>query len=98
MNRVVWTADLKPNLVNIYIQKHHEIWPSMANVIRESGLNNYSIHVEGTIVIGCYDCEDARKTAEFQVSSAITADWANHMKECFLSPPKSLNNQIMFLA
>jgi len=80
-----------------YAKRHKEIWPSMIQLLAKSGVSNYSIHMDGSMVIGCYECDNSQQTAEIQNRSEVAMQWNEHMKECFLHPPKALQNPVMFL-
>jgi L-rhamnose mutarotase len=82
---------------SIYTKKHAEIWPSMIQLLAQSGVSNYSIHLDGLRVIGIYECENVQLTQELQNQSEISAQWKEYMKECFSYPPKALHNIVMFL-
>jgi len=97
LNRVLWVAELVPGMESTYAKKHAEIWPSMIKLLTQSGVSNYSIHLDGRMVIGFYDCENMQLTQEIQNKSEISAQWNEYMKECFLSPPRALHNLVMFL-
>jgi L-rhamnose mutarotase len=43
MNRVAFRMRLKPGCEAEYKARHDAIWPKLAEVIRESGVRNYSI-------------------------------------------------------
>ena len=97
MNRILWVAELVPGMESIYAKKHAEIWPSMVELLGQSGVSNYSIHIEGSMVVGCYESENPQQTQEIQNRSEVITQWNEHMNECFLHPPKALHNLVMFL-
>ena len=46
MIRNAFTMKLKPGCVAEYKRRHDEIWPELANVLREAGISDYSIFLD----------------------------------------------------
>jgi L-rhamnose mutarotase len=52
MNRTAFKMKLKPGCESEYRKRHDEIWPELADLIRSSGVSDYSIfldHETGTL-------------------------------------------------
>ena len=48
MKRYAWHAYLLPGKLEEYTKRHREIWPEMIEVLRQAGIQNYSIWNDGT--------------------------------------------------
>lgn len=46
MNTVAFKMKLKPGSVSEYRKRHDEIWPELADAIREAGISDYSIFLD----------------------------------------------------
>ena len=47
MERYAWKAAIKSGKRAEYIRRHNEIWPEMKSVMKEAGIVNYSIWLDG---------------------------------------------------
>jgi len=98
MRRVLWIGQLDPGHIEEYTKKHREIWPEMVAMIKEAGIRNYSIFVDGVTVVGYYECDDFAKTQRHQEVAPITSEWAKHMDGCFTLTPRIVNNEVMYIS
>ena len=46
MKRVGFKMKLKPGFKQEYIKRHNEVWPGIAELIKRSGISNYSIFLD----------------------------------------------------
>ncbi len=46
MNRIAFTMTLLPGNEEEYKRRHDEIWPELADLLRGSGISDYSIHLD----------------------------------------------------
>ena len=74
MQRYAFIFRMKPELKEAYKKDHDEIWPDMAQAIRESGITNYSIffHSDGTL-FAYLEAENPGKAFEFIANCAVEA-------------------------
>jgi len=99
MNRYGMVFRIRPELKDEYKKAHDEIWPEMAQAIRDSGLRNYSIFFrdDGTLY-AYYEAEDAEKSAEYMASQEVNTRWQNAMERFFVKDdPTILGPQIQTL-
>ncbi len=82
MERYSWVAKIKPGKKEEYIKRHNEIWPEMVKLLKDAGICNYSIWINGDNVFGYYECslgvDYATKT---QANSPIVDKWNEYMKD-----------------
>lgn len=82
MDRYCWKAEIKEGKQAEYIKRHNEIWQEMKDLLKEAGIVNYSIWLEGTTVIGYYECEKGVEYAlEKQKNSEVVDRWNEYMKD-----------------
>ena len=82
MEKYAWMAKLKPNKKEEYIYRHDHIWLEMVVVLKEAGISNYSIWIDGDIIFGYYECEKGVEyAAKVQAESPIVAKWNEYMKD-----------------
>ena len=46
MKRVGFTMKLNPGMKDEYRKRHNEIWPELVELLRNSGISNYSIYLD----------------------------------------------------
>lgn len=76
MEKYVWRATVKAGKREEYIKRHDEIWQEMTDVLKEAGIRNYTIWLDGDDLFGYYECEKGVEFAlNVQASSAVVARW-----------------------
>ena len=82
MEKYAWVAKLKPGMKEEYIKRHDNIWPEMVKLLKEAGIANYSIWLNGETIFGYYECQ---KGVDFATStqdkSPIVDKWNEYMKD-----------------
>ncbi|MEP2782596.1 MAG: L-rhamnose mutarotase [Pseudoruegeria sp.] len=43
MEKIAFRMELKPNCVDLYRQRHDEIWPELTDLLTKAGIRDYSI-------------------------------------------------------
>ena len=82
MERYAWKAAIKSCKRAEYIRRHDELWPEMKSVLKEAGIVNYSIWLDGEEVFGYYECEKgAAYAARIQAESPVVERWNEFMKD-----------------
>ena len=46
MKRIAFKMKLKPGFKQEYIERHNEVWPEIAELIKRSGVRDYSIFLD----------------------------------------------------
>jgi len=82
MERYCFTFKLKPGTEDEYRRRHDEIWPELVEVIRESGVRNYTLFRRGLDVIGYAECHPDAATAFAKVGETeVNARWQKWFEE-----------------
>lgn len=82
MEKYAWAAKIKPGKKDEYILRHNNIWPELVEVLKEAGISNYSIWIDGDNLFGYYECEKGVEyAAKTQAESPIVDKWNEYMKD-----------------
>ena len=82
MERYAWKAASKSGKRAEYNRRHDELWPEMKSVLKEAGIVNYSIWLDGEEVFGYYECEKGSAyAARIQSESHVVERWNEIMKD-----------------
>jgi L-rhamnose mutarotase len=85
MKRFAFIFRIKPGLKNEYKKAHDEIWPDMAQAIRDSGIKNYSIFFRKDGTLFAYlEAEDPEKSFEYIGKQEVNERWQNAMGKFFV--------------
>ena len=69
-----------------YRRRHDEIWPELVDVIRGSGVRNYSLFRRGTQVIAYCECEPDVATAFGKIGATeVNARWSAWFEDVIVS-------------
>ena len=83
-----WKARLRPGKLEEYKKRHAEIWPEMIDVLREAGIENYTIFESDNELFGYYECEKGgAHAAAVQANSAVVARWNAYMEDVMEMTP-----------
>ncbi len=91
MQRIGFKFRIKPELKAEYKKAHDEIWPEMAEAIREHGIRNYSIFFRGDGTLFAYlESEgDYQKQMEEFGKTDVNRRWQLHMEKYFVKEDSS---------
>ncbi len=91
MKRYASVFRIRPELVGEYKKAHDEIWPDMAQAIREAGIMNYSIFFSPSgILYSYFECEDAGAAFAFMRQTEVNARWQKAMERFFVKSDTSI--------
>ena len=91
MERVGMVFKIKPELKADYKKAHDEIWPELKELIKESGISNYSIYFKKDGTLFAYlEAEDYSKAMEISSKAEIAERWQEYMDRFFVNKDKSL--------
>ncbi len=91
MKRYASVFRIRPELVGEYKKAHDEIWPDMAQAIRDAGIRNYSIFFspDGTLY-SYFECDDAGAAFAFMRRTEVNARWQKAMEKFFVKSDPSI--------
>lgn len=80
MEKFVWRATVREGMKEEYIRRHNEIWPEMVAALKEAGICNYAIWMDGNELFGYYECEKGVDFAlKFQDENEVVCRWEKSM-------------------
>ncbi len=82
MKRVAFKMQLKPGYEAEYKKRHDEVWPDLAQLLKEAGISNYSIFLdeETLTLFGVQELSD-NNTADTLPETDIMKKWWAYMKD-----------------
>ena len=85
MERIAWRASVKEGYEQEYKRRHDEIWPEMKALLKEAGVANYTIFMDGNELFGYYECEKgAEHATQVQDESEIVQKWNVYMSDILI--------------
>jgi len=85
MKRYTFIMRIKPELKAEYRKAHDEIWPDMAQAIRDSGIRNYSISFRPDGTLFAYlESPDPALSFEKLGKTGVNARWQKAMDRFFV--------------
>lgn len=82
MQRTAWRATINEGYKDEYIRRHDEIWPEMVDILKKSGISNYTIFCTGNELFGYFESDkDAEYTKQVQAQSDVVAKWNAYNKD-----------------
>jgi L-rhamnose mutarotase len=84
MTRVAWTARLRPDRIDAYVEAHANVWPDVLAAITAAGIRDYSIWLFEDRVFAQYECDDPAETIRLEDAAEATGRWRALMREYFV--------------
>ena len=83
--RVCFQLQVRPELLDEYIERHTPVWPEMLAEIAAAGRRNYSLFLgDGGRLIGYYETDDDAAAQAYLAASAVAASWEAEMGRFFV--------------
>lgn len=84
MPRVVFTSRIHPSHIAEYKRRHAQVWPQMLQALKETGWENYTIHLsDDGLLVGVVDVDDYAAAVERMSHHEVNALWQAQMAEFF---------------
>jgi L-rhamnose mutarotase len=83
MQRVAFLLRLRPGAEEAYDQAHREVWPEMLDLLKRSGISEYSIFRRDRLLILCMQVEDFDATWDRIEADPINTRWQQAMAPYF---------------
>jgi L-rhamnose mutarotase len=90
MERVCFTARVRPDRLDEYRERHETVWPQMRAALATAGWGNYSIFLAGDgLLVGYLEADDYQAALDAMAASEVNARWQAEMSEFFVAdgPP-----------
>ena len=88
MEKFAFKMQLKPGQKDEYRRRHEEIWPELVALLKESGVSDYSIHLDETsgALFGVL-WRDENHTMDDLPSHPVMQRWWAHMADIMETMP-----------
>ena len=85
---VMFKMKLLPGFKNEYKKRHDEIWPERMELLKRSGISDYSISLdeETNILFGCYRLAEINKVDDLP-NTEIMQKWWSYMADIMETHP-----------
>ena len=88
MNRYAFKMKLKPGIADEYKKRHDAIWPELSDLLRKSGVSDYSIFLdEETNTLFAVQKQSGSSSLQDLGSEAIVRRWWAHMADIMETNP-----------
>ncbi len=79
MKRVAFKMKLFPGKTSVYKQRHDELWPELRNLLKETGISDYSIFLdeETNYLFGVMKVEDPGLLKDLPEKPVMKKWWAS---------------------
>jgi L-rhamnose mutarotase len=85
MQRHCFQLQIKPELIDEYLQRHSPVWPEMLAEIGAAGRRNYSLFLgDGGRLVGYYETDDDDAAQAYLAASPVAARWEAEMARFFV--------------
>jgi L-rhamnose mutarotase len=82
MKRVAFKMKLKPGFKQEYAKRHNEVWPGIADLIKRSGISDYSIYLdEETNILFGVQKVDGDTSSQDLGAVEIQQKWWDYMSD-----------------
>ncbi len=84
MERVCFTARIRPDRLGEYAKRHRSVWPEMRAALAAAGWGNYSLFLTGEgPLIGYLETEDFTAAQQRMAQTDVNARWQAEMAGFF---------------
>ena len=85
MERVCFTARIRPDRIEEYRARHRAVWPRMQEALQKTGWRNYSIFVrDDGLLVGYLEADDFAAAQQAMAETEVNAEWQTEMAEFFV--------------
>jgi L-rhamnose mutarotase len=83
--RICFQLRVRPELLDEYAERHHNVWPEMLTALRDAGWHNYSLFLDrdGTLT-GYVECDDFDAAQAAMTATDVNARWQSEMQRFFV--------------
>jgi L-rhamnose mutarotase len=88
MKRIAFKMKLKPGCKEEYIKRHNEIWPELEELLKESGIYDYSIFLdEETYTLFAVQKQAGESSSQDLGNNPIVQKWWDYMAGLYETNP-----------
>jgi L-rhamnose mutarotase len=88
MQRFGFKMKLKPGYENEYIRRHNKIWPELKNLLKQTGISDYSIFLDrDTNTLFAYQKQSGNTSSQDTGSNPVVQKWWTYMADIMETNP-----------
>lgn len=88
MNRISFKMKLKPGMKETYKMRHDKIWPELKELIKSTGISDYSIYLdEETNILFAVQKQEGEQTSQDLGQNPIVQKWWSYMADIMETNP-----------
>ena len=88
MKKIAFKMKLKPGFKDEYKQRHDAIWPELARLLKQSGVNDYTIFLdEETNTLFAVQMQDGDKSSQDLGVNPLVHKWWIYMSDLMETNP-----------
>ncbi|MDZ5619709.1 L-rhamnose mutarotase [Nocardioides bizhenqiangii] len=87
MPRYCFTLQVRPDLIDEYVERHRAVWPEMLAALAETGWRNYSLFLrEDGLLVGYVESDDLAAARAAMGRTEVNTRWQAEMAAYFTWP------------
>lgn len=87
MPRYCFTLQVRPDLIDEYVEHHRAVWPEMLAALADTGWRNYSLFLrEDGLLVGYVESDDLAAAQAAMARAEVNARWQSVMADYFTWP------------
>lgn len=86
MERIGFRLQVKPDLMDEYVERHQDVWEDMLSALSDTGWHNYSLfldRVDGTL-FGYFETPDLGEALRGMAATEVNSRWQSQMQKYFV--------------
>lgn len=84
MPRYCFTLQVRPDLIDEYVERHRAVWPEMLAALAETGWRNYSLFLrEDGLLVGYVESDDLASARAAMARTEVNDRWQAEMAAYF---------------
>ena len=97
MPRYCFTLQVRPDLIDEYVERHRAVWPEMLEALRDAGWRDYSLFLrDDGLLVGVFEADDAAAAQAAMEATDVNARWQAEMAPLFVANDRP-DRQFRFL-
>ncbi len=93
--RYAFHLTINKGMEDQYDRRHADVWNDMKDMLKTSGVRNYSIFRDGIHIFGYWECDDLNSTLAHIRSSEANVRWQKYMSDVIATPPAERTSEGM---
>ncbi len=84
MPRYCFTLQVRPDLIEEYVERHRAVWPAMLAALAETGWRDYSLFLRADgLLVGVVESDDLAAAQAAMARTDVNARWQAEMAPYF---------------